>query len=880
MSLAMAFDEARWLSLADQFAAQADRTPDAVALAAEAGDISYAELAARTNQLARYLMGRGVGADCVVPVLLDRSVEMIVATLAVLAAGGAYMPIDAEAPPARVATQLRDSAAGLMLTSRALAARATTPGGVEVLCLDDATFAAACARLSARPISDLERGAPIRPEHLCYVVYTSGSTGEPKGAGNTQAGIVNCLRWLSAEMALTPYERVLQLTAYVFDISVLEIFLPLVNGGALVLAPGGQRDMDYVAGLIQAQAVSFACFVPNMLQEFLKAEPASRCTSLRRLLVGGEVLSGYVQAMCHERLPGATLWNMYGPCEAAVAVTLWRCRRDAGGGGVPIGHASWNTQLHILDEAGRPVPDGTPGELHITGVHLGRGYLRRPELTAEKFVACPFGPPGGRMYRTGDIVERRPDGALLFHGRRDSQIKLNGNRIELGEIEAVLATLPSIARGAVIARELSGETRLVAYLIAAAEAERMSAADLRGALARTLPRCMIPSHFVYMDQFPTTLGGKLLARALPDPTIDVAQASASQFGDGLEALLAELFARLTGAQRVGPDQDFFDLGGTSFTAMRLAAQLKQATGLALPMRLLLEHPTPAGLAGALHRAGGEGGGSKGSAAKGRPLVFVFGGSGGHCLRLGTLCLASAKGLDLRVIDYPIWRSLRGRAGFDRMIEALAWEVAACAPTGPLQLVGYSLGGAVAYGVALELVRMGRQVAFVGLLDALAPIVPPEPRERPVAMLRRRLSAFSRLWREHGAIRLGLLYAPVGLLALASDLAQLVPTVDRYEVDYRFGVHAMRALHWRWRSDRRRLSERLAAPMVLFRVRGAVDDESVWAGWSGRAERFESVTVDGDHWTMLEPVHIQDLVEKLERAVRVQAGGEGALHAAR
>jgi len=284
------------------------------------------------------------------------------------------------------------------------------------------------------------------------------------------------------------------------------------------------------------------------------------------------------------------------------------------------------------------------------------------------------------------------------------------------------------------------------------------------------------------------------------------------------------------------------------------------------MRLLLEHPTPARLAAALRRAGRDGEDAGPSAASPRPAVFVFGGLGGHCLRVGALCLASAEVLDMRVIDYPDWRSMRGRAAFDHMLKALAREAAALAPTGPLRLAGYSLGGIVAYGVALELVRMGRTVAFVGLLDAMAPIAPRDLGQGPIAFLRGRLSALARLRRENGLRTAALLYAPVTLLRLASNLARFVPAFDHDTFEFRLGIHALRGLFWQWRSDRSRLGERLAAPMVLFRVRKPVD-EALYGGWPYRSDRFDTVTVEGDHFSMLQAAHIEDLVGKLERAVR-------------
>ncbi|MEO9212325.1 MAG: non-ribosomal peptide synthetase, partial [Caulobacteraceae bacterium] len=402
--------------------------------------------------------------------------------------------------------------------------------------------------------------------------------------------------------------------------------------------------------------------------------------SVRNVVAIGEALTGYLQARFHATLPRATLWNSYGPTEAAVGVTLWRCRREDGERAPPIGAPSWNTRLYILDDDLHPVATGDTGELFIAGLPLARGYHGRPELTAETFLPCPFEAPGTRMYRTGDLAVRGEDGEIEFLGRGDSQVKFNGIRIELGEIEAAVAGLPGVARAAVIARTLPHGARLIAYVVMRPGAACPAMPTIREALGATLPRYMIPSFVVPLEALPMTASGKLDARALPDPAADDAPGAFRAPANALEALLARLFGDLTGARNVGVDHSFFDLGGTSLTAMRLAARLKATNGMILPMRALVEYPTPAGLAAALTRVDGARHTSLPNRA--RPAVFVFPGAGGDDLSLAAPCEACDPAVDMVVLDYPDWRPLcRPGAGFEALIASFVrtrvWRTSSC-----------------------------------------------------------------------------------------------------------------------------------------------------------------------------------------------------------
>jgi amino acid adenylation domain-containing protein len=868
-----------WRSLPDLFADQAGRSPDAIAITFEGETLTYAQLADRSNRLARLLIDRGVGPGSIVPILLDRSALTIVAILGVLTAGGCYMPMDPEAPLARTQVLLEDSGASLMLTSVALAGAAAALGPIDVVRIDDPDILGLIASRSPDRVHDPDRREALCPQHLSFIIYTSGTTGTPKGSGNTEAGIVNCLQWLLHEMELNADDRVLHQTTLIFDMAVLEIFLPLISGGVLVIArPGGHRDTAYIARLIQAEAVTLAFFVPTTLLDFVREEGTAGCESLRNIVAAGEALTGYVQARCHATLPAATLWNGYGPSEAAVLVTLWRCRREDAGTAPPIGRPCWQTDAHILGDDLKPVAVGTRGELFVAGTPLARGYLRRPELTAEKFIPSPFGPPGAVMYRTGDIARLREDGSLEFHGRRDSQIKLNGVRIEPGEVEAAIAELAGIARVAVIARNLSGETRLIAYMIAAQGSPPPDSASLRTALTDRLPRHMVPSFFVFVDAFPLTASGKLAARDLPDPETVGAQKGYAALTTALAAKLALLFGELTGAESVSADQDFFELGGTSLTAMRLAARLRSEASLALPMSLLIEYPTPAGLAAALQRP--KDSTDQDAAPAPRPIMYVFAGAGGQSIGLARLCAACSDILDMRVIDYPDWTTIcRQKLTFEEIVDDIARIVSELEPAEEILLLGYSLGGGIAYSVALTMARTGRPIAFVGLMDSEPPAHSRAPAHRPAVRLRR-LAKKLRRSRESRSIGRALSYhllarTPPLLLRFAPAIAGVLPA----ESGVALGLNQdlMAVLTRRWLRQPTRMSEHLNAAIVLFRVREADEDDMLTEAWAQRTNRLETVFVEGDHLSMLSGVNFTSFVDTFRARVLTALSWPGLGH---
>ncbi|MER5793880.1 non-ribosomal peptide synthase/polyketide synthase [Streptomyces sp. NPDC001980] len=547
------------LTLPELFRAQAARTPDATALVFEEQRLTYAELDARVEHTARVLAGLGAGPERTVAVALPRSADLVVALLATHRAGAAYLPLDPDHPADRLALMVEDARPVCVI-------RDALPTGPE----------------AALPTS-------YDPRHPAYVIYTSGSTGRPKGVVVPHAGIVNRLLWMQDAYCLGADDRVLQKTPSSFDVSVWEFFWPLITGATLVVArPEGHRDPAYLAALIREQAITTVHFVPSMLQLFLEEPTAADCTGLRRVLCSGEALPVALTRRCHQVLD-AELHNLYGPTEASVDVTAIGIGPDATA--VPIGRPVWNTRLHVLDAGLRPVPPGVPGELYLAGVQLARGYLDRPGLTAERFVADPYGPAGSRMYRTGDLARWTADGTVEYLGRTDDQVKVRGFRVEPGEIEAVLAAHPAVAHATVAAH---GQA-LVAYVVPAV-GPVVDATALRAHAAAVLPAHMVPAAYVTLDALPLTPNGKLDRKALPAPEFTAGTGDGAAPRTPREEILTALFADVLGRERIGRDDDFFALGGHSLLAMRLAGRVRGALGTELTVRAVFEAPTVALLA--------------------------------------------------------------------------------------------------------------------------------------------------------------------------------------------------------------------------------------------------------------------------------------------
>ncbi|WP_062347635.1 non-ribosomal peptide synthetase [Herbidospora yilanensis] len=560
--------------------AQARSTPAAVALSADDGTLTYAEMEERANRLANLLRTRGVGVGGLVGVCLDRGLDLPVTLLAALKAGGAYVPLDPGYPLQRLAYMIEDAAPAVTVTTRELAAR--LPAHSSLLVLDDPE--------TATGLTEAAPDAPVtgvRPDDLAYLIYTSGSTGRPKGAMNSHAAIRNRLLWMQEEYGLDATDRVLQKTPMSFDVSVWEFFWPLMTGARMVLArPGGHKDPAYLRELIIEAEVTTLHFVPPMLHVFLDQEGVEDCRSLRRVVCSGQALPPDLADRFFARLD-AGLHNLYGPTEAAVDVSYWACR--PGDETVPIGAPIANIRLHVLDANLQEVPVGVPGELLIGGVGVARGYRDRPGLTGERFVPDPSG-SGERLYRTGDRVRRRPDGTLEFLGRYDDQVKLRGFRIELGEIESTLLAFPGVRQATVTVAE---RDYLAAYVVGDVPAER----DLRTFLAERLPDHMVPAAIITLPALPLTPNGKVDRRALPAPdVIRAADVPYAAPGDGVEARLAAIWRETLQVARVGADDNFFDLGGHSLLLPVVRQRIHAGLGHDVPMLEFFRRPTLRALA--------------------------------------------------------------------------------------------------------------------------------------------------------------------------------------------------------------------------------------------------------------------------------------------
>ncbi|MFS7879075.1 amino acid adenylation domain-containing protein [Streptomyces asiaticus] len=588
-------------SVPELFAAAVAADPAAVALVADGAEVSYGELDARANRLARLLSGLGVGPETRVAVALPRGADLVATLLAVLKTGGAYVPLDPEYPAERVEYIVTDAAPAVVVTDSSVTSVPATGGAARVL-LDDPAVRDRLAALSG----EAPEPAPVAGDHPAYTIYTSGSTGRPKGVVVTRDNLTNFVQDMRDRFALRPGDRLAAVTTIAFDIAGLELYTPLVSGAAVVLATRDEViDVPALAALLKNTGASVMQATPTLWQALVSQHPEA--LSGLRVLVGGEALpAGLAARLCEL---GSEVTNLYGPTETTVWSTAARLAGPDGGPdgtGTPstapaIGRPVASTQVYVLDAGLSPAPPGVLGDLYIAGRGVARGYAGRPDLTAERFVACPFGAPGTRMYRTGDVARWTDDGQLEFGGRTDDQVKVRGFRIELGEIETVLAELPEVAQAAVVAREAgSGEQRLVAYVVATPGAA-VPVPALRRAVAARLPEYMTPSAFMVLDEMPLTPNGKTDRKALPAPDLTALSTSVAP-RTPQEEILCGLFMEALELDSVGIHDDFFELGGHSLHATRMVSRTRTAFSVELPLRALWEAPTVAKLAERLRDA--------------------------------------------------------------------------------------------------------------------------------------------------------------------------------------------------------------------------------------------------------------------------------------
>jgi amino acid adenylation domain-containing protein len=689
-------------TVVDLFARQVQRSPHAIAVIFDGRELSYRELNSRANNLALRLRDHGVQPGQVVAIAMPRSVELVVALLGILKAGAAYLPIDPDYPVERVSFMLTDTQPAAGITTEHT--RSVLPGSIVLDASGD----------------DYETDfhTEIDPNSLAYAIYTSGSTGTPKAVGVPHSGLVNRLLWMQAEYQLIPTDRVVQKTPYGFDVSVWEFFWPLITGATLVVAtPDGHRDPTYLVQLIRDHNITIAHFVPSMLAVFLEEPHAAKCTSLRLVVCSGEALPPDLRDRCLDTL-AAELHNLYGPTEASIDVTFWNCREEQGSATVPIGRPIWNTQVYVLDDNYQPVPPGVAGRLFLAGAGLAHGYLNRPTLTAQRFLPNPYGPPGTRLYDTGDLARWHPDGYLEYHGRADNQVKIRGIRIELGEIETTLTTHPEITQAAVVVQGETGYQQLAAYLVFSGSPDR-AARDARAHLARYLPEYLIPDTFTVLDTMPLSPNGKLDRKALPRPDRTGSRGRPPRSFD--EEALAELFAQALDVERVDVSDSFFALGGHSLLVTRLVSRIRTVLGADVAVRTLFEAPSVAALATRLR---------EGEPPRGllEPLVLNANGT-----RPPLFCVAPWVGISwcyatlVRALpaDQPVY-GLQSR-GLDDVrtmpgsvaeaAEHHVAEIRSIQPHGPYLLLGWSFGGVVAHAVATRLQQRGEEVRLLAMLDS-------------------------------------------------------------------------------------------------------------------------------------------------------------------
>ncbi|MBD2252591.1 non-ribosomal peptide synthetase [Nostoc parmelioides] len=585
-----------------QFVAQVERTPDDVAVVFEGEQLTYKELNQRANQLAHYLQTWGVQPETPVGIYIERSLEMVIGILGILKAGGCYVPLDPAYPASRLTYIINETQVPVVLTQESLLEKLlgfTSPQASskvlnKTLCLClDTDWQEITQKPDNNPITN------VNHEDAIYIIYTSGSTGTPKGVINTHHGVSNRLYWMQQQYGLQIGEAVLQKTPFSFDVSVWEFFWTLLNGGRLVMAkPGGHQDPNYLLEIIAQHKITTLHFVPTMLGVFLETPNLNeRCRSLKRVICSGEALSIEIKNRFLQHLD-AELHNLYGPTEAAIDVTYWQCQPNNNLHTVPIGRPITNTQIYLLNDYLQPVPLGIPGEIYIGGVGVARGYWQRPDLTAKRFINQQS--TVNILYKTGDLARYLPDGNLEYLGRLDNQVKIRGLRIELGEIEAVLHQHSDVQQAVVILDlKQADNQRLVAYIVRkskSAESETFTS-ELQKLLTSQLPEYMLPSVFVVLSELPLLPNGKINRQALPAPeTVRHTNQSYVAPRNSTETIIANILADVLRLERVGVDENFFELGGNSLSAIRVTSRLREAFQLDLPLHSVFEKPTIAGLA--------------------------------------------------------------------------------------------------------------------------------------------------------------------------------------------------------------------------------------------------------------------------------------------
>jgi amino acid adenylation domain-containing protein len=857
----------------DLFQEQSARSPDSIAAVYHSQSLTYRELNERADRWASALQGMGVGPEVLVGVSLEPSLELLVALLSILKAGGAYVPLDPVYPPKRLAFMIEDADLGIIVTSEAVGS--TLPQNsarlVQVGTLDASTTSA------------LQPDRKAFAENLAYVIFTSGSTGRPKGAMITHRGLANYLTWAVEAYQVDHGTGAPVYSSVSFDLTITALFTPLLTGGRVTLL-SSKEAVDGLSALLKSrQNFSLVKITPahlDLLRTRLVA--ADLIGSTRTFVIGGEAITSENLRFWQEQAPGITLVNEYGPTETVVGCCVYFAPSLPGGPRcVPIGRPIANTQLYVLDSKLEPVPIGEPGELYVGGDGVGRGYLNRPELTAERFIRNPFAQDvpnsSPTLYRTGDLARYRPDGNLEFLGRIDHQVKVNGYRIETGEIESLLATHPQVLGAAVTAKgDKKADRYLIAYL-AVEDEEDPSDSQLRTFLNQHIPEYMVPARFVRLRQLPLTTNGKVDREALPEPdALPIPAVTAPPYRDTVACLIA-LWQKLLERKQIQLDDNFFELGGNSLLAVRLVLEINQIFKKELRSLALYENPTVRQLAALVERGS--------SAAKDDGIMTVFPGDGGRpvfVLNLSSEIFSLVPKLRERPESFQAshvhWQTEQLEASSRMELSHLPSLPQIAAPhtrrilqSGHAQscvLAGFSYGGPLAFEVAHQLNEAGVSVAAVILLDADLKI---PTFQRLKQRARRGLTKVAR--RSHWAVHMVLdRFRAPRLSQSPQNVEQPKAATDNWEnpliLDEADQVVQWELVQQIWvHALRRYRPRRLQSRGILIRAEktwySAAQNYDGCLGWKGLfSQGLAIVQVPGDHMTMWRPPHSEQLAQAL------------------
>ncbi|MFD2170714.1 amino acid adenylation domain-containing protein [Tumebacillus lipolyticus] len=855
-------------TFAQLFEAQAEKTPDAVAVELSAESWTYRELNEQANRLAHLLKRYGVGPDVIVGIFLDRSLAMMAAFLAVFKAGGAYLPLDPSTPPERMSFLLQDAGAALVLTTSTLGDRVPASDLPQIVLDGQADL------IAGQPADNL---APVaEPGHLAYLIYTSGSTGLPKGTMIEQRGLTNYLLWAVDAYRLQEGAGAIVHSSVAFDMPITSLFPPLLTGKKVVFTPQEASGVEALCQLLLTrQDFSLVKVTPAHLQLLNRELEGEDWQGLARaLVIGGEALLPEQVAPWQERAPETRLINEYGPTETVVGCCVHEVSEADRGGAIPIGRPIANMAMYILDAQQQPVPIGVVGEIYIGGHGVARGYRNREELQAERFLPDPFrAEEAAKLYRTGDLASYRADGAIEYVGRIDSQVKIRGYRIELGEVEAALYQHPAVREALVIDREdIPGNRRLVAYLVAG---EKLVAGrEIRAFLKRFLSEYMIPSDFVWLEEIPLTANGKVDHKVLPTPSADLEREERETAPrDRLEMQLVRIWEAVLGRSNIGVRDNFFELGGHSLLALQVLKEIEARLEQKVSLTALIQSGTIEQLAALLRdgeasdhrvptllplRANGTQ----------RPLFLVHP-IGGHATSYVELAKALGEDQPVYALQSP---GLEGECEpLDRIEDMAAHylaEIRAVQPVGPYLLGGWSFGGAVAYEMAQQLRAAGEEVALLALLDSAVPKL----NRRTEAELEE--GALALQFAADLAGRFGIDVTPFAeefaekgaeetldaVLELAQRHHALAPSFERADLKRLFDVFRANAIAYQQYEP-----QPFDREVVLFRAEAGpsalIEDQSL--GYGELVQEVDVHVMSGDHFTLLQTPNVTQLASRLQ-----------------